>query len=136
MKKGKVIPLICTGKRNKIYKAGETVNESQFDEGEWDRLIREGFIKPEDPKEAKNFNADVISEEEKQREAEEAAEDMKAKKKNFKELMNSGRNALRSKKYEDAVQAFTKALEIFPEETEAVGALNQAQSSLNDQDKK
>lgn len=49
MKSGKVIVSDLSGSGNKIYHAGDQINEEQVPRGIWDKLVKGGYIK-EDPK--------------------------------------------------------------------------------------
>lgn len=44
MKTGIVKALALSGKANKIFRSGDAVKESNFPEGNWSKLVQEGFI--------------------------------------------------------------------------------------------
>jgi hypothetical protein len=54
MRTGKVIALNLGGRGNKIFKSGDSVKESNFPDGNFDRLIKEGFIREDLPEPVKS----------------------------------------------------------------------------------
>ena len=44
MKTGIVKALALSGKANKVFRSGDAVKESNFPEGNWSKLVQEGFI--------------------------------------------------------------------------------------------
>lgn len=58
MRTGKVKSLAVGGKGNKIFRSGNSVNEKNFPEGNWERLIKDGHI-VEDVVEVSKIDADA-----------------------------------------------------------------------------
>ncbi len=50
MKTGVVISLNVGGLGNKIFKTGDRVNERNFPEGNWDRIVKGGHVKEDGAK--------------------------------------------------------------------------------------
>lgn len=58
MKTGIVKALALSGKANKVFRSGDAVKESNFPEGNWSKLVQEGFI-TEDVVEVAESNDDT-----------------------------------------------------------------------------
>ena len=54
MKKGTIKALAVSGGGNHIFRNGDKVSENQFPEKEFNRLVQEGFITPDEPQEEKS----------------------------------------------------------------------------------
>lgn len=48
MKTGIVKALALSGKGNKIFRSGDAVKETNFPEGNWTKLVKDGFIKEDE----------------------------------------------------------------------------------------